>query len=190
MPTPSSTESDTDANTANTAKSAKSAVERWDGFSRSASTLALAITALLFAQWPLRDVVGGGATQANDLAQALFALYVAVAVWHAGRRHAHLVARPDLAEQHRVAPASASAWRRLGGALCVLPWALCVAAVSAPAVWQSVRQLERFPETSNAGYFVIKLALLLLALLLAWQAAQALWRGWRVPTTPAQDARP
>ena len=69
----------------------------------------------------------------------------------------------------------------------MLPWALCVIVVSAPAVWQSVRQLERFPESSNAGYFVIKLALLLLAWLLAWQAVQALWRGWRVSATPAQD---
>jgi hypothetical protein len=34
-----------------------------------------------------------------------------------------------------------------------------------PSVAQSVGQLEGFPETYNPGYFILKLALLLLALL-------------------------
>ena len=47
------------------------------GLARATQPLALAVTALLWLQWPLRDLVGRGAAQANDLAQALFALYVA-----------------------------------------------------------------------------------------------------------------
>jgi TRAP-type mannitol/chloroaromatic compound transport system permease small subunit len=135
----------------------------------AAAPLALLISALLFLQWPLRDGIGAYATQANDLAQWLFAFYVAVAVTHAQRRGVHLVARPDIA-------ARASRLRRAGAALCVLPWALFLLWTAAPAVWQSLSQWERFPETLNPGYFMIKLALLLLALLMAWQSVRELLR--------------
>lgn len=75
--------------------SAEPPAPRWlDWIDRVAMTFAVAIALLLFAQWPLRDPAGSGdgPTQANDLAQWLFALYVAVALRHAGRRGAHLVA--------------------------------------------------------------------------------------------------
>ena len=137
--------------------------------SAAAAPLALLVSALLFLQWPLREIVGAYATQANDLAQCLFALYVVVAVVHAQRRGAHLQARPDLAAQ-------ATRLRRAGAALCVLPWALFLLWAAAPAVWQSLAQWEHFPETLNPGYFMIKLALLLLALLMAWQALAELFR--------------
>ena len=139
-------------------------------------SLALLITALLFAQWPLRDGVGAGSTQANDFAQWLFALYVAFAVHHAGQRGGHLVARPDLVHNERQAQ---SGWRRIGAPLCVLPWALFLLFTSVAPVVQSVVQLERFPETNNPGYFIVKLALVLLAALLAAQSAQSLWRATR-----------
>lgn len=137
-----------------------------DLLSRATAPLALAVTLLLCLQWPLRDAVAAGATQANDLAQWLFALYVAVAVRHAGRRGAHLVARPDLAG----ADGRGGALRRLGAALCVLPWSLFVALSAWPMVRASVRGLERFPETADPGYFLVKAALLLLAALLALQS--------------------
>ena len=147
-----------------------------DAACRFAMPLSVAITLLLFMQWPLRDAVGAWSTQANDLAQALFALYVAVALRHAGTRHAHLIARPDLA-----APLATARWRRIGEPLCVLPWALAMVLMSTPAAWQSMRTLESFPESLNPGYFVIKIALWLLAVLLAAQAvldlAQALRRA-------------
>jgi sterol desaturase/sphingolipid hydroxylase (fatty acid hydroxylase superfamily) len=136
--------------------------------------LGVAITLLLFLQWPLRDLVGAWSTQANDAAQGLFALYVAVALRHAGVRQAHLVARPDLAP----VPA-APRWRRIGAAVCVLPWALAMVALAAPVAWRSVQALEGFPESLNPGYFIIKLALLLLALLLAAQALLDLARALR-----------
>lgn len=127
--------------------------------------LSLAISVLLFLQWPLRDGVGAWSTQANDLAQALFALYVAVALRHAGARKAHLIARPDLAPLQ-----AAAAWRRIGAPLCVLPWALTILVASGPQVWRSVLTLESFPESLNPGYFAIKIALFLLALMLGLQA--------------------
>jgi TRAP-type mannitol/chloroaromatic compound transport system permease small subunit len=140
-----------------------------DRVARGAMPLALAVTVLLAAQWPLRDVVGVWSTQANDLAQWLFALYVAVAVTHAQRRRAHLVARPDLAEAH-----GAPRWRRLGAPLCLLSWSLFLLWSAAPLVWNSLLSFERFPETNNAGYFLVKVALWLLGLLIAAQSAAEL----------------
>jgi hypothetical protein len=143
-----------------------------DGICRLALPLSLAISALLFLQWPLREWVGAWSVQANDLAQALFALYVAVALRHAGVRGAHLVARPDIA-------ASGARWRRIGAPLCVLPWALAMVVMSTPPAWRSVRSLESFPESLNPGYFVILFGLWWLAVLLALQSALDLVQALR-----------
>lgn len=138
-----------------------------DRFTEAAGWLAVPVALLLAAQWPLRDLVGAGSRPANDLAQWLFALYVAVAMRHATRDHAHL-ASDLLASRY---PASLRRWlARFGHAACVLPWALYVAADGAPMVWQALRSLEAFPDTANPGYFVVKLAAWLLAVLMAMQA--------------------
>lgn len=147
-----------------------------DGISRLAMPLALAIVLLLCLQWPLRDWIGAGSSKANDLAQWLFALYVAVALRHAGQRHAHLVSRPDLAVAGR---GLLHALRLLGAPLAVLPWAVFVLIKGTPTVMRSVGALEGFPETANPGYFLVKTALLLLAGLLATQALIDLVRAGR-----------
>eukprot|EP01030_Chromulinospumella_sphaerica_P004628 gene4628-4531_t len=150
-------------------------LERWlNRLGALVMPLALLVVLLLFLQWPLRDGWGAGSSQANDVAQVLFALYVAVALRHADRRGAHLVSRPDLAHAGR---GPVRAMRLLGAPLAVLPWAVFVCINAAPTVWRSVRGLESFPETANPGYFAIKLALLLLAVLLALQALADLWRA-------------
>lgn len=151
---------------------------------RMAMPLSIAVTLLLFLQWPLRELVGAWSTDANDMAQWVFALYVAVALRHAGERGAHLVARPDLVH----AAGFGARLRRICAPLCVLPWALFVIVAGAPQVWRSVASLERFPDTFNAGYFMIKLALLLLAALLLLQAAQGLWRAWCHPAQAEEEA--
>ena len=46
---------------------------------RGAGWLMLPLALLLFAQWPLRELVQAGSREANDLAQVVFALYMAVA---------------------------------------------------------------------------------------------------------------
>ena len=46
-----------------------------------------------------------------------------------------------------------------------------------PSVAQSVRQLEGFPETFNPGYFILKLALLMLALLTLLQGVIEAFRA-------------
>ena len=116
-----------------------------------ASLLVLPLAALLFVQWPLREWIQAWSREANDAAQVLFALYVAVAVTAATWSGNHLAAFRTTAQK-------LSAWRPWALLLCLGPWALFVLWTAAPQVWQSIAQLEHFPDTSNPGYFSIKLA--------------------------------
>ena len=131
----------------------------------AAAWLALPLAALLFLQWPLRDLVGAWSRDANDAAQWIFALYVAFALRAATRARAHVTA--GLA--HGDVP-----WRRrlgrIGEAVCVLPWALFVVVAAAAPTWRSVAGLEAFPDTFNPLYFVLRASAWLLALGVAVQA--------------------
>ncbi len=132
-----------------------------DRATRVAAWLVLPLAALLFLQWPLRDVVGAWSRQANDVAQWIFALYVAFSVRAATRAGAHMATS-------LVASGPRSRWRRgvdrFGEALLVLPWAIFVLVSGALPTWQSVVGLEAFPDTFNPFYFVIRLSAWLLAL--------------------------
>jgi TRAP-type mannitol/chloroaromatic compound transport system permease small subunit len=136
--------------------------------------LVLPVSFFLFAQWPLRDLVHGYAIQANDLAQWMFALYVSVALTFATRERTHLAAD---AFAQRYSQQARSRIARFGGFLCVAPWSLFILVASAPAVWQSIRGLEEFPETFDPGYFIIKVATWLLALLALAQAILGVLRS-------------
>jgi TRAP-type mannitol/chloroaromatic compound transport system permease small subunit len=132
-----------------------------------ASILVLPVSLLLFLQWPLRDLGIGYSREANDLAQTLFALYVAVAITNATRRHSHLAAD---AFALRYPPKVRRLLMRVASLVVLAPWSLFILYASWPMVIQSVRQLESFPETYDPGYFVVKLAIMLLALLVLLQA--------------------
>src|SRR5579863_7440298 len=85
--------------------------------------LVLPVGLLLFLQWPLRDVVHAYSSDANDLAQWLFALYVSLALTEATRAHTHLAA-DGLAQRY-----SAMTRQRLAKAaalVCILPWSLFI----------------------------------------------------------------
>ena len=122
------------------------------------SWLVLPLALLLCAQWPLRELVQAWSREANDLAQVLFALYGAVAVTAASSAGVHLAA-------HRPTAARASRLRVLALCACVLPWAAFVLWSAAPGVLASLAQWEKFPETLNPGFFLVKVAAWLLALL-------------------------
>ena len=129
--------------------------------------LVLPVSLLLFLQWPLRDLLQAYSREANDLAQLLFALYVSLAITYASRQRAHLAA-DSLAQRYSEATRTRLA---RAASLCILaPWSAFMLYASYPILVQSVVQLEAFPETFNPGYFVIKLALFLLALLALLQA--------------------
>jgi TRAP-type C4-dicarboxylate transport system permease small subunit len=140
--------------------------------------LALPLALLLFLQWPLRDLVHGYSTLANDLAQICFALYVAASVAAATRAGTHLAA--DAIAQ-RYSTHSRARLRKIG-AIAIVPWALFVAVASKQLVLESAALLENFSQTFNPGYFIIKLALWLMALTVLAQSMIELLRR------PAPDA--
>ena len=121
--------------------------------------LAIPLALLLLLQWPLRELVQAYSRQANDLAQGLFAVYAACAITAASRAGTHLAAH------HHETTKGLSAAKRWGLFACVAPWAVFVLWVAAPMAWQSLLGFEKFPETTNPGYFIIKLAVLLLLVL-------------------------
>jgi TRAP-type mannitol/chloroaromatic compound transport system permease small subunit len=129
--------------------------------------LVLPVGLLLFLQWPLRDLFRAYSREANDLAQWLFALYVAIALTEATRRSTHLAAA---AVAERYTPALRAVLARAAALLCVAPWSLFVLVAGAPMIWRSIRQLEEFPDTYDPGYFIIKASVWLLALLMLLQA--------------------
>ena len=129
--------------------------------------LALPIMALLFLQWPLREIVKAYSREANDLGQWLFALFVAASVVAATRAHMHL-ATDAVAQRFR--PQTRATLAAFGNIAALLPWSLFVLASAAPTIGRSVAGGERFSDTGNPGYFIVKLALGVLLALIALQA--------------------
>jgi TRAP-type mannitol/chloroaromatic compound transport system permease small subunit len=129
--------------------------------------LLLPVVALLFLQWPLRDLVRSYSREANDLGQWIFALYVAMAFTAATRAHTHLAAD---AVARIYSERTRARLARAGALIGLVPWALFVIFGGANLVLSSLRVLERFADTSNPGYFLIKFAVWVLAGLILCQA--------------------
>ena len=139
----------------------------------AARWLALPLVVLLFLQWPLRDLVRLYSREANDLGQVAFALFVAVSVTAATRAGTHLAA--DLLARRY----SARTRRRLdqaGSAIGLLPWALFVLIAGKSTVLSSLRDLESFQDSGNPGYFLVRLALWLMAALILGQSLVDIFR--------------
>jgi TRAP-type mannitol/chloroaromatic compound transport system permease small subunit len=134
---------------------------------RGLQWLILPVVLLLFLQWPLRDLVRSHSREANDLGQWIFALYVAASVTAATRARTHLAA--DVLAR-RYGPRVRAMLVRGGAAFGLVPWALLVLIASRNLVVSSLLSLEGFPDTYNPGYFIIKLALWVLAGLVLAQA--------------------
>lgn len=139
----------------------------------AAQWLALPLIVLLFLQWPLRDILRSYSREANDLGQMIFALFVAVSVTAATRAGTHLAAdtlaqRYSVRTRHRL--------RQIAAALGLIPWALFILFVSKNMVISSAFGLELFPDSGNLGYFIIKAALWVMAILIVAQAVIELFR--------------
>ena len=139
-----------------------------------ASLLVLPLALLLFAQWPLREWVQAGSLRTNDAAQILFAFYVAVGITAASRANTHLAAPRSAQTANR----RTRLWRAVLMLLCLGPWLLFMLWSAAPLILASVLHLDRFGETLTPGYFLIKVALGGLLLLVLIDAVQA-WRTAR-----------
>ena len=129
--------------------------------------LVLPVALILFLQWPLRDFVQHGSREANDAGQWIFALYVSLAMTFATRERAHLAVDAIAHDYPAAARGTISRW---GGFACVAPWAAFMIWTIGPTAWRSALMLEKFSETLNPGYFLIKVAALLLAVLALAQA--------------------
>ena len=138
-----------------------------------AKWLALPLIVLLFLQWPLRDLLRGFSREANDLGQVAFALFVAVSVTAATRAGTHLAA--DLLAQ-RYSARTRRRLKQMGAAAGLLPWALFVLIASKATVLSSLRDLESFQDSGNPGYFLVKLALWLMAALILAQSLVDIFR--------------
>jgi TRAP-type mannitol/chloroaromatic compound transport system permease small subunit len=147
--------------------------------------LALPIATLLFLQWPLRDLLGLYSREANDLGQWIFAIYVSMSITAATRARVHLAA--DVLARHYQ-----ERWRgllsRLGAAFGLIPWALFVIVSSWNIVLSSALMREAFADTRNPGYFVIKLALWLMAALVLIDGLIELFRTG--PRNPGDTTEP
>src|SRR6516164_7540215 len=132
-----------------------------------AQWLALPLIILLFLQWPLRDIFRAYSREANDLGQIIFALFVAVSVTAATRAGTHLKA--DAVAQ-RYSPRLRVRIRKIGALIGLLPWALFILLASKSIVVSSLQVRETFPDTGNPGYFIIKLALWIMAITILAQS--------------------
>jgi TRAP-type C4-dicarboxylate transport system permease small subunit len=140
-----------------------------------AGALVVPLSLLLFLQWPLREWLQAWSRQANDLAQILFAVYVAVAITAASRANTHLAAHKASDQPTR----RQRIWRSALILLCVGPWSVFMLWAAAAPIARSVAGFERFSETFVPGYFIIKLALALLLLLVLLEAVGACRSAWR-----------
>ena len=135
----------------------------------AAKWLALPLITLLFLQWPF----GGYSREANDLGQVTFAFFVALSVTAATRAGTHLAA-DVVARQY-----SARTRRRLnqiGAAAGLLPWTLFVLIAGKGTVISSIRDLEAFQDSGNGGYFLIKIALWVMAAAILGQSLVDIFR--------------
>jgi TRAP-type mannitol/chloroaromatic compound transport system permease small subunit len=139
----------------------------------AAKWLALPLIVLLFLQWPLRDFLHRYSREANDLGQVAFALFVAVSVTAATRAGTHLAA--DVLAQ-RYSARVRQRLNQVGSALGLLPWALFVLIAGKTTVVSSIHDLESFQDSGNPGYFLVKLALWALAVLILGQSIVDIFR--------------
>lgn len=136
--------------------------------------LSLPVAILLFLQWPLRDWLQAYSRETNDLGQCAFALLVGLGITAATRANAHI--RTGMIAD-RFQPAVRRAILRASLIGIVLPWATFVGWAAAPPILQSLRLAERFPDTGNPGYFVIKLALGVMLLAVVLQTLRGIVTG-------------
>ena len=166
------------------------------------SLLAVPLALLLFAQWPLRELVQAYSRQTNDWAQIVFAVYVAVAITAASRANTHLAAArftegldknfPAPGEAVRItagvpgaSTATTSRWQAWALAACLAPWAAFTLWAAAPQIRASLTSFEKFGDTLTPGFFLIKVALGLMLLLILVDALQRLRRPARPTRSPS-----
>jgi TRAP-type mannitol/chloroaromatic compound transport system permease small subunit len=143
-----------------------------DATGRVFSWLVVFVVIALFAQWPLRELVGAGHILANDFGQIAHAAVFSIGVAYALRWDGHV--RLDVF-YHRM-PQRARALVDLAGTLAfVIPWTIIVLWFSGATTLRSVAVFEKFPETWSPGYWLFKVLLIVFAVLLLLQSTR--WKS-------------
>lgn len=158
-----------------------------DAAGRGFSWLVVFVVIALFAQWPLRELVGAGHILANDFGQIAHAAVFMLGVAYALRWDAHV--RLDVF-YHRM-PRRARALVDLAGTLAfVVPWTMIVLWFSGATTLRSVAVFEKFPETWSPGYWLFKVLLIAFAVLLLLQAVGHVARDLAELLDPRPDRSP
>jgi TRAP-type mannitol/chloroaromatic compound transport system permease small subunit len=165
-----------------------------DAIGRTFAWLVLFVIAMLFGQWPLRELVGSGHILANDFGQIAHATVFAIGVAYALRWDGHV--RLDVF--HHAMSARAKAAVDLAGTVAfIVPWAAMVLWFSWATAVRSVAVFEKFSDTWSPGYWLFKVLLLVFAALLLLQAAGHIARdsaqlldpgSWNDPQAPPSAA--
>jgi TRAP-type mannitol/chloroaromatic compound transport system permease small subunit len=139
-----------------------------DAIGRVSAWLVLFVIGALFAQWPLRELVGAGHLLANDFGQLAHAAVFTIGVVYASRWDGHV--RLDVFYQRMSARGKALV-DLVGSAAVVMTWAGIVLWFSWRTTLRSVAVFEQFPETWSPGYWLFKVLLIVFTSLLLLQTA-------------------
>jgi TRAP-type mannitol/chloroaromatic compound transport system permease small subunit len=144
-------------------------IARWIGF---AAFLGVPLMLLLGAQWPARELFNHETVRINDLGQICFGVLIAfgMAMTIVEDRHVRIeVLARRMPQRMRLLLELAA------HLLALLPWLALLLIHGEPFVMNSLRQLEKFPETYNPGYFMLKAGF---ALFVLFAIAGSLLRVW------------
>lgn len=120
--------------------------------------LALPIVLLvvfLWAQWPMRVFASGNPRLINDMGQIAFAYFWVMAFAIACLSQSHLQISNNAAPTKK----GRRAWT---GFVLSLPWAIFLVYSAWPLLINSWHENEKFPDSYSPGFYLIKLALILL----------------------------
>lgn len=120
--------------------------------------LALPIVLLvvfLWAQWPMRVFASGNPRLINDMGQIAFAYFWVMAFAIACLSQSHL----QISNKAAPTKKGRRAWT---GFVLSLPWAIFLVYSAWPLLINSWHENEKFPDSYSPGFYLIKLALILL----------------------------
>lgn len=113
------------------------------------------LVVFLWAQWPMRVFASGNPRLINDMGQIAFAYFWVMAFAIACLSQSHLQISDNAAPTKK----GKRAWT---GFVLSLPWAIFLVYSAWPLLINSWHENEKFPDSYSPGFYLIKLALILL----------------------------
>ena len=113
------------------------------------------LVVFLWVQWPMRVFTTGNPRLINDMGQIAFACFWVIAFGIACLTQSHLQISNNVATRK-------AAQRALSSFVLSLPWAIFLVYSAWPLLINSWHENEKFPDSYSPGFYLIKLALILL----------------------------